>query len=328
MLGARIHELDLQIMSAWIGVPLTAGVPIAFALWLPRVPGLPWLSTAASVVLAAIGVVWPILILLRTRRISAQRARHREDLEAGEIVCFSGVFERGDALDADQKRLMDAGALIPEPGAPQTLDVLPHAGLAVIRRGRLLSVQNVTMREVAAGPGYAMRVEIPREVARLDNAPEARFMRRTLNPHERAELHAHIGRLRRPGFAVVLWTTWVVVWTFAMIRYPHETRAYMRDQWMFILPPLVLVIVVGSAYARALRLASRFEEDTRTGWALTLHRPEAANAGENGAGETDDDAADASIPDPSRCVEFLPHSRAVWNDRGRPARWRNLRKAA
>ena len=330
MLSARIHELKLQLWSVWIAVPLTCGIPIGFAFWVPRVPGIPWLGTIASAVLAAIGVLWPALLVMRARRMARERVLHIRDLDAGEIVRFAGVFQRGDTIDGDQKRLMDCGGLIPEPGAAQSLDVLPHAGLAVVRRGRLLNVQSVTLREVAAGPGYAWRVEVPPEMARLENAPEARFMRRALNSHERAELTAHIGRLRKPGFAVLLWSTWVVVWTVAMLRYPQETRDYMRAQWMFILPPLVLVIAVGWTYARSLRLASRFEEDTRTGWALTLHRNGASHAAEESDGPTHEESGDhdSATPDPHRGVEFLPHSRAVWNERGRPARWRNLRRAA
>jgi hypothetical protein len=47
---------------------------------------------------------------------------------------------------------------------------------------------------------------------------------------------------------------------------------------------------------------------------------------------TSDDLAEsesaAGIVGRLRPVEFLPHSRAVWNQHGKPARWRNLRRAA
>lgn len=96
-------------------------------------------------------------------------------------------------------------------------------------------------------------------------------------------------------------------------------------------------------YARALHLAGRLERDTHTGWALTLERmhtePEALendpHARELPDAPVQPDAAEPEAAEPDeataeseRCVEFLPHSRAVWSERGRPARWRNLRRAA
>jgi len=325
MLDARIHDLQLRLWSIWITAPITFAVPFVFALWIPHVPGLPWLGAVASTVLVAIAVLWPMLLLLRARSTSAQRARHRLDLEAGEMLRFEGAFARGEALDPDQRRLMEAGVLIPEPDVEQKLEVLPNAELAVFRRGRLVGVQPVSLREVAAGPGYAMRVEVPPEMARLDNAPDARFLRRTLNSHERAEIAAHIHRLRRPGIPMILWSCWITAWAVALAWRPQAALAYLQTQWMFALAPLVFLVLVGTTYARALRLASRLEEDTRTGWALTLHRPDRAAEAEP---PVEAPSSEDGLPDPNACVEFLPHSRALWIERGRPARWRNLRRAA
>jgi len=177
-------------------------------------------------------------------------------------------------------------------------------------------------------------------MARIDGVPRTRFMRRTLNHHERAEIDTHIRHLRRPGMLVALWAVWLSVWAVACLFSPNEVSLYVRTRWPLVLVQVVVLAGVVMTYARALRLAGCLARDTHTGWALTLERMRLEPDLDGGeALPAAEDVADVSVESahsdgnevpakPARCVEFLPHSRAIWNDGGRPARWRNLRRAA
>ena len=116
---------------------------------------------------------------------------------------------------------------------------------------------------------------------------------------------------------------WVGAWAIAMLVSPAGVARYVVERWPLVLVQIVALLVFLVTYLRALGLAAGLERDTTTGWAFTLHR-----AAADPTGDPDLEFEPAPAPDPRQCLEFLPHSRALWNERGRPARWRNLRRAA
>ena len=335
-LEGHVRILGLRLWITIACAPVAMIVPLLALLLLPETLGVRWLDVAVVITLALVAVAIPAAMVVRARRTWCERRGVLGDLEAGEIECFEGALEAHDTLDEEQKRLLDVRALTPSAGAPQWLEVLPQSGRVMVRTvGQMPSFVAVTIAEVAAGPSYAMRVEMPSAMAWLDGEPQARFMRRTLNHHECAEIDAHIRHLRRPGMLIAMWATWLSVWAVVFVFSPVDVARHVRTRWPLVLVQIVILGGVVMTYARALHLAGRLERDTHTGWALTLERAQVES--EAVAGATDEttepapgapEGADDVPAAPGRCVEFLPHSRAVWSEQGRPARWRNLRRAA
>jgi hypothetical protein len=265
--------------------------------------------------------------LLRIRDLAKVRRRFQDDLDGGVMLSFAGTIEAGESLHEEHQRLFDLGVLRAEPGAEQRLDVLPATGAVLAPTGpETVRFVPVRVTEVAVGPEYAMRVAVPRHMAWIEGQPDAEIARRTLNVSERAELDHHVRRLRRPSIWVALWLAWVTCWVLAATFSPAATLAYARSRWVLVAIQVVFLGLVLTQYLRALHLARLLEQDTDTGWALTLERTsEDESDGEDAVDET---PASAPAPAPARCVEFLPHSRAVWNEQGKPARWRHLGRRA
>jgi len=330
-LEGQVQRLGHRLSVAIACAPVAALVPVLVMFLLPGTLGFRWLDLTVVFALVLAAVAIPTLLVMHARRAWRERRAFEVDLEVGEAECFEGVLEANDVLDEEQKQLLDARLLVPQPGAPQRLDVLPESGCVIVRApNRPPSFLPVMIAEVAAGPSYAMRVEMSPEMAWIDGAPKARFLRRALNHHERAEIDAHIRHLRRPGMLVALWAVWLSVWAVAWTFSPGDVSVYVRTRWPLVLVQVVVLTSVVLTYARALHLARRLERDTHTGWALTLERTPEGEDGETPAAvqSVPIDAPEVFAPDePGRCVEFLPHSRAVWSEQGRPARWRNLRRA-
>jgi hypothetical protein len=336
-----VQALGLRLWTSIACALVALIVPFLVIRVLPETLGFRWLDVTVVFLLVIAALVIPTVLLIHARRAWRERRAFREDLAAGEFECFEGALEAHDVLDEEQKQLLEARVLVPEAGAPQRLEVLPTSGCVMVRApNRPPSWVRVMIAEVAVGPSYAMRVEMPPAMARIDGVPRTRFMRRTLNHHERAEIDTHIRHLRRPGMLVALWAVWLSVWAVACLFSPNEVSLYVRTRWPLVLVQVVVLAGVVMTYARALRLAGCLARDTHTGWALTLERMRLEPDLDGGeALPAAEDVADVSVESahsdgnevpakPARCVEFLPHSRAIWNDGGRPARWRNLRRAA
>jgi FtsH-binding integral membrane protein len=319
ILARNIADLTSRMHQCWGLAAATTIVPLA-APFVFRKPQQEWLAVAIVVSLVLLFFVGTAFTLLRIRDLAKVRGRFQDDLDGGVMLSFEGSIDPGESLHEDQKRLFDLGVLRPEPGAEQRVDVLPATG-AVLAPISPETVRFVPVRvtEVAAGPEYAMRVAVPRNMAWIDGDPDAEIARRTLNVSERAELDHHVRRLRKPSIWVALWLAWVTCWVLAATFSPVATLAYARSRWVLVAIQTVFLGLVLAQYLRALHLARLLERDTDTGWALTLERtaPDAESA---------DEAAAAPVP--ARCVEFLPHSRAVWNEQGKPARWRHLGRRA
>ena len=325
LLEGRTQALTRRFWTAVACVPVGVAVPLAAAMLVPRTLGVPRLDAVVALLVIAAACAAPTVFVLRAHDAWRDRRCHRADLATGELLRFEGILETRDESDEEQSQLLALGLLVPESGTGQALEVLPVSNLVILRSpDRPVRYVRVNVTEVAAGPAYSMRVEVPRGVAYIEGSPEVRFLRRTLNAHECAELAAHIHRLRRPKLGMGLWGVWFGAWAIAMLVSPAGVARYAVERWPLVLVQIVALLVFLVTYLRALGLAAGLERDTTTGWAFTLHRAAADPTGE----DLDLAFEPPPVPDPRQCVEFLPHSRALWNERGRPARWRNLRRAA
>jgi hypothetical protein len=169
--------------------------------------------------------------------------------------------------------------------------VLPASERVLARDGRPADLRafapvGAAAAAPAAAPTYA--------IAAGGDAREivaSGLVRRPLSAEEREEIRAHARQLRR-----IPWTFWLVAawWGLGAVEW---VRGVDRRS------PLVAVLTASLALGlwrlhRARALAARLEADAEEGWALRAT-----------AGATAGD-------------EALPGSRAAWNARGAPARWR------
>lgn len=226
------------------------------------------------------------------------------------ILSFRDRLRRWSALSADAR----AGkALRFEEPRAENSDGAPSPALLVLPitllgfpEGALPGVAKpVTIVEVAEGPGYAMRVPIKTDD--LASSPPADFdlSRRTLSSGEQHELQVAIRNLRRPGFEIVF-----AIGLLLLLVVTARLDAWTWTNRMFvtIVGAAMCLFAIGG-YLRGLILTAKMRQDARTGWAITAQPREAP------ANST------------RRTEEFLPHSYLLWTVNGRPAEWRDLRRA-
>jgi hypothetical protein len=296
-------------VAAWPFVLAAIGRGGAFLSFTPA--AIAWLASWI-LCLPALGLLFRDVFRNLSRRLS--------DLRAGEAMVFAGAIPGEPERSREQQRMVRFGALGAE-GGVQQLVVLAGSHAVHVRnaRGRDVFVP-AWVHEVAPGPAYEFRVPLSREVARIEGQPEMYFERRSLGEPEVAELRAYVRRLRRieRSQAIAALLVGYALWRVSSwVRGQVNPVTGLGD----LLSAAAAAITGGlflRHYLQRLRFSEKLARDVATGWALTLC-PGAGAPPENEA------AGDAPHAPP---VEFLPHSGAVWMDRGRPARWRDLSRAA
>lgn len=226
------------------------------------------------------------------------------------ILSFRDRLQKWSALSADAR----AGkALRFEEPRTEDSDIVPSPALLVLPitlmgfpEGALPSVAKpVTIVEVAEGPGYALRVPI--SVADLASSPPLDFdlLRRTLSVSEQHELEIAIRKLRRPGFEI---TFAIGLLLLLIVTARLDAWTWTNRLFASVLGAAMCLLAIGG-YVRGLLLTAKMRQDARTGWAITAKPREAMADGVR------------------RTEEFLPHSYLLWTVNGRPAEWRDLRRA-
>ena len=320
--AALIRRAELQRRTAQRFVMAGA----VLALWPVALAGVragdvPWLW-AQTALIALVLTGWIVGIPaagLIAWDLWRARGKHLEDLERGEALCFEGTIAAAEETDEEQKQLFVAGLLALDPDVPQRLDVLPasHTVFYADRRARA-RFRAVLVHEVAAGPGYAMRVPLPRGVAWVGNT-NVRVLRRTLSDSERAEILAHIRRLEQPNGYTLFMTLMLLLSLGILLGFVRAGRLDLLRSYPTVLLQIPVSMLVVAGYLRDLRHAMKLRRDTVTGWALTCERLRDEEASP---------AEDAAEIEEEPATEFLPHSLTPWSTAGKPARWRDLRKAA
>jgi hypothetical protein len=325
---ARIASRAARLLRLLIAIAIFGLAVLAWPFALAATPA----GGALFQSLSGIDAVWftswivflPACVMLGGD-LSRNWARRLADLRSGESLVFGGRVPDEPLRTAEQRRLLHLGLLTPWANEEQRLVVFAGSRSLLARdpQGRDVFIP-AWVHEVAPGPAYALRVPVPAGFGGVKGRPDLQFDRRALAEGEVAELRAYVSRLRRVEFVQVLGALSLL---YAVSRAVEWMRApAAADQALGDSLSAALAAFVGGwtlmLFARRLRYSDRLARDVTTGWALSQRRDEGTSAPEAAA-----PAGFAVAPD-APPVEFLPHSGAVWMDRGRPARWRDLKRAA
>lgn len=283
---------------AMAGAGYLVGVGAAHA-WLPRLAQPSWLTAEVLVATTVLGLSYLGLGLARRARLLRLVPRIRTDLAQGTLERFEGTPSGPPDVALARLRGRESSGR----SVPVRLDVLPRSGLVVRFGGRRVERWEAAhMARVASAQPHALRVELPQGVAPKAPDPGLCLKRRSLTPHERAELARHIARLRRRWWPVVALTVVIV----ALVGWDLRTAAPERPLPLdgVSLGWLALLVVVYVGYGRRMLAARKLEHDRSLRWVVTVHQV----------------AADPQRDPPS--LEVLPISQLAWTERASPAGWR------
>ncbi len=284
---------------ALIGAGYLVGA-LAADLWLPTLDQPRWLTAEVLVATTVLGLSFLGLAFARRVRLLWLAPKIRADLAEGMLERFEG--RPSDPLDRTIARL-HAGTGASARVDFTRLEVLPRSGVVVRVAGRRVERWEAAhVAQVAPAQPHALRVDLPQGVAPTAPDPRMCLKRRSLTPHERAELSRHIDRLRRRRWPVVVLTVVVlglVGWDLSS-AVPDRTLPLdgVSLGW------LALLVVVYIGYGRRMIAARKLEHDRRLRWVVTVHQ----------------EAADPHCDPPS--LEVLPISQLAWTERASPAGWR------
>lgn len=305
--GMGVLACLLVARGWWRGLALIGAGYLLGALaadtWLPALHHPRWLTAEVLVGTTVLGLSYLGLSAVRRVRLLRSIPRIRADLAAGQLECFEGPRPEG-PLHGMLARLYPPTGV--EPPVRLHLQVLPRSGL-VIRLGdqRVERWETAHMAQVAPAQPHALRVELPRGVAPAAPDPGLCLRRRSLTPHERAEIDRHIAHLRRrwwPAAALTLVVMGLVAW---------DLRTAMPDEMIPLdgasLGWLALLVVMYVGYGRRMLAARKLEHDRQLRWVVTVH----------------EDASDPHRDPPT--LEVLPISQLAWTEQASPAGWRMSR---
>lgn len=317
-LEKRARRAQVRWLIAVFALPVVLALPLLVAAALgPRIDER---AVMALGIAAFVGWIGGVPVLLMTAHDQwRSRAHLMRDCAGGEMQVFEGQPDP-DASGPALVRLLRAQGKDGDPASERRLEVLPasRAAVAFAASGSPTLVP-VVLVEVAAAPAYALRLPIPVEWRGTEPEPGREFLRRALNPAERSEIETMIRRLRRPNVGTLVVTTFGVLSLASLL-----TGANGRGRGSAGGLSLFIMIAWGAyflfAYARGVRIAHRLKRDADVGIVITERREDSQEAA-------------APPPPPSdrvvpTLIEFLPFSRLIWNQDGRPASWRQLRRAA
>jgi hypothetical protein len=236
-------------------------------------------------------------------RVLVRRRRVQEDLADGWVEQFEGRVTA--VVDETLRHLRDRGDLRPNGSAPHRLELLPRSGLLLRIDGRpLRRLAAAYMAEIAPAQPHAFRARLPAGLVPHEERSRLAvdLRRRSLTPAERAEIAAHIRRLRRGISPVVAVTLVVVVVTGAQLLQGLRWDALTEG---VSLAWYALAAIAWAGYVRRILAARKLEHDRTLRWVVTVHD----------AVTTDAD------PTPPK-LEVLPISQLAWTENAAPAMWR------
>lgn len=243
----------------------------------------------------------PFVVLLFAAFATRWRSLLR-DARLGEVAIF-----RGEVRPRTPHRLRDriervALARLPREGELE-VRVLPHSRCwlhPVAGSSSRFDFLRVRIQRAAPPPDYAWRVPVHRDLGVIP-APGVVLEQRQLTALERVELESYERSLRRPGvrLTIGLATCTLLMWLAARGGLQGGTA-------LFALAAMILLVMHSRTWFRRWALAARMRTDLDGGRVLSA------------AAEEDEE----SSPGNATPSEFLPMSRMLWVDRGRPAAWR------
>jgi len=181
------------------------------------------------------------------------------------------------------------------------LDVMPSSRVVIARNGSATErIATTRTAEIAAPQPHAYRTSLPRGVARANADALVKLQRRGLTVDERAELGAHIRRLRR--------TAWPALGSLFAVALVLALRMLEDPDWHNLVDVVAfgwyaLGVVACVAYARRHRAAKKLAIDRDLRWVVTVDdaSPRAAGVAR---------------------LEVLPVSHLAWTEDAAPALWR------
>jgi hypothetical protein len=318
---AGLERLARRALGRWILAVAALPAVIALPLLIAGALGARTGDGIATTIGIATFLTWlagiPILGLT-AHDLWRSRARLLRDRARGEVQIFEGRPDPELTPRSRLGRLLVAGTVPWDPASASRLEVLPESrAAAVFKPGKLPALVPVEVVEVAAAPTYALRLPIPEEWRGSEQEPGREFLRRALSAAERSEIETMIRRLRWPGVGTAVA---MVLTGLALASLLAGGRARGRDGEgaASLYFTMAMGACVTLAYARGVKIAHGLKRDAEVGIVITT-RPEPTAEPEH---------ARASEDEPPATIEFLPFSRLPWNQDGRPASWRRLRRVA
>lgn len=257
-----------------LGLVVLGVTVVATALAPPEALSSPWLRTPwVAIVLLGTGTValatWQRLALL------ARLPRLLSDLSSADVEVYANASAR--------------------------LDVLPRSKIVIARNGSPAArIESTRTAEIAAPQPHAYRTSLPRGIIRATADADMRLQRRSLTVDERAELAAHIRRLRRAA--------WPALASIVAVALVLGGRMLGDPDWHNLVDAVALGwyalgVVAAVGYARRSSAARKLEVDRNLRWVVTV-----------------DDASRCSSE--AARLEVLPVSHLAWTQDAAPASWR------
>jgi hypothetical protein len=281
-LRTRLAAVGRRI--AMIALAIPGGPALLFGLGL-LIPG----TTAR-------GLLEPILValivgtasgLLALRDAWRERAALARDLESGEALVFGGAAGGMPPL----RVLGESRFLL------RAVDELP-SGVP----SRVL-LETVRVQAAAPPPAYAWRVAMADDLVAVGMPDGVTFEQRRLTSGELQEIESYARMMRRIGPRLVLAAACALV-PFLDLAQRTSMPGWKPEPWSLVLVALgeILFFLTLRQYVIRYRLSCRLMVDHAAGRALTRVR-----------------RGEEEAPGPR---EFLPVSRRIWTEEGRPAPWR------
>ena len=178
---------------------------------------------------------------------------------------------------------------------------MPSSRVVIGRNGSATEhIATTRTAEIAAPQPHAYRTALPRGVVRANTDAQVKLQRRGLTVDERAELGAHIRRLRR--------TAWPALGSLFAVALVLALRMLEDPDWHNLVDVVAfgwyaLGVVACVAYARRHTAAKKLAIDRDLRWVVTV------------------DDASPRAPGVAR-LEVLPVSHLAWTEDAAPALWR------
>lgn len=263
------------------------------------------LTSSAGVAMLVLGNAYTLALARDQARVLRGTRVLLEDAQAGWVDRFEGAVE-SDVDDPAVQRLVGRGYLMRGELNVQRLEILPGSSLIIRANGRPVEHwARAHVAEIAPPRLFAMRIELPRELMRVENDPSVTLKRRSLSPAERGELARHIDSLRRRYWPPIVVTVGIAA-VIGVRLWAEGPRTDLFGTGSLLWYGLALLTYL--AYVRRIRAARRLHWDRELRWVVTVH-DRATLASSEGAGVAPK-------------LEMLPISQLAWTENARPAAWR------
>ena len=309
----ELHDARAKGLGFIVALALAPALLAVIALVWPGASDAPAWQFGAK---ALLGVAFVFVLLpvglLSLRDALCRYRRLQGDLRQQEVLLFRGKpesFPRGIVpLQASKEAVQKAGFLELDKDAELSCEVLACSERVLSVNGRLVNdwMQGKVFAASRA-PLDPYLVSLPRDYSVMRSKPGFIFMRRRLADNEVAELERHQLARREPSSTTIFLCIWLAIMLLGSSGDGTENLLQLPFAWLFF----AIVFLHIFSYLMSLVLSSRFGQDLKRSWVLTVHKQSS-------------EAEDKSFVPVAAEMELLPESQVVWTREGRPAFWRRV----